>query len=251
MDKANIQWSHFKYHLGQMGIKFDKSPIKLLEIGCGSGECCLSALIDGVECYGLEVDVHNYNLAIETFAKSNYSHLNRYLCLYDGDHIPFPKNHFDAMYSWYVFEHISEIGIVFRELTRVIKPGGVLYIKWQDPNICYEGHAAIPWLPFMPKYVRKVWCDEFEIPSKIIDYIDNYCYNNNGGSIESILISLGWEIVDRDYPLSPTIGHHWDFEIEEEIRAFANTIKSQISLGNWPNYPNHVFPFIKAVKLCS
>ena len=208
MDKANIQWSHFKYHLGQMGIKFDKSPIKLLEIGCGSGECCLSALIDGVECYGLEVDVHNYNLAIE-------------------------------------------IGIVFRELTRVIKPGGVLYIKWQDPNICYEGHAAIPWLPFMPKYVRKVWCDEFEIPSKIIDYIDNYCYNNNGGSIESILISLGWEIVDRDYPLSPTIGHHWDFEIEEEIRAFANTIKSQISLGNWTNYPNHVFPFIKAVKLCS
>lgn len=54
---------------------------------------------------------------------------------FDGGHIPFADNHFDIAYAMCVFHHISHADhpAVLRELNRVIKPGGSLFIFEHNP----------------------------------------------------------------------------------------------------------------------
>lgn len=43
-----------------------------------------------------------------------------------GGKLPYPDDHFDIIYSRFVFEHIAEPEAVAQELLRVLKPGGVI-----------------------------------------------------------------------------------------------------------------------------
>jgi SAM-dependent methyltransferase len=56
---------------------------------------------------------------------------------YDGEHLPFPDGHFDAVASCCVLEHIIHVERCLAELHRVLKPGGVFVIvgpNWSGLN---------------------------------------------------------------------------------------------------------------------
>ncbi len=59
-------------------------------------------------------------------------------------HIPFPDDHFDFIYSYSVFEHVLDQEKAFREIKRVLKPGGVSLhnfpAKWRP----LEPHLFVP-----------------------------------------------------------------------------------------------------------
>lgn len=48
---------------------------------------------------------------------------------YDGIRFPFPDNHFDFVFSWSAFEHIPDVVGVLREVRRVIKPLGRVFVQ--------------------------------------------------------------------------------------------------------------------------
>ena len=54
---------------------------------------------------------------------------------FDGARIPFPAEHFDIAYAACVFHHIdhAEHGFLLRELHRVIRPGGSLFVFEHNP----------------------------------------------------------------------------------------------------------------------
>lgn len=249
-ERGSIQWNHFKHGLVKMGLDIKSKP-KILELGSGMGECSLSSIEDGFDCYGLEVDSNVYVQSQLLFTKNNNHSHQKYIFLYDGDHMPFPTNFFDASISWYVIEHIEDIGAVLRELTRVLKSGGLVYSKWQDPKIYYEGHANIPWLPSMPKYVVEIWCDELNVPQQKRDYILQSCYNNTIENVSAILQFLGWEILDSSPMPECVVPQHWQYETESETRTLARSIQTKIENGEWKNYPNRQFPYLKARKIQS
>jgi SAM-dependent methyltransferase len=43
-----------------------------------------------------------------------------------GEHLPFPDDSFDAIYSYDVFEHVNHLPSVLHECYRVLRPGGTL-----------------------------------------------------------------------------------------------------------------------------
>jgi SAM-dependent methyltransferase len=43
-----------------------------------------------------------------------------------GAPFPYPDNSFDIIYSRFVFEHIADPDLIARELTRILKPGGLI-----------------------------------------------------------------------------------------------------------------------------
>lgn len=45
---------------------------------------------------------------------------------YDGRNIPFPKDSFDAVFSSNVLEHIPHLSVMLEEISRVIRPDGIL-----------------------------------------------------------------------------------------------------------------------------
>ncbi len=67
----------------------------------------------------------------------------------DGTY-PFDDASFDAIWSWAVFEHIPDIEQALHELTRVLKPGGLIYFApaWQCRPWAAEGYPVRPYSDF-------------------------------------------------------------------------------------------------------
>ena len=50
-------------------------------------------------------------------------------CIGADGAIPYPDDHFDAAYADWVLEHLPEPGVALREISRVLKPGGLLVFR--------------------------------------------------------------------------------------------------------------------------
>lgn len=46
-----------------------------------------------------------------------------------GEPLPFPDAHFDAGYSWSVFEHVDDVPALLSEVMRVLKPGAPFFLQ--------------------------------------------------------------------------------------------------------------------------
>ena len=61
---------------------------------------------------------------------------------YDGRTLPFPDEHFDAVVSFEVFEHVFNLDEVLKEILRVLKPGGLLLVSipfaWDEHEAPYD-----------------------------------------------------------------------------------------------------------------
>jgi SAM-dependent methyltransferase len=88
---------------------------RLLDFGCGSKP--YRDLFTVTEYVG--VDLEN----------PGHPHLNEEIdVFYDGKKIPFPDNHFDAVFSSEVVEHIFNLEEILQEVKRVMKPGGKILV---------------------------------------------------------------------------------------------------------------------------
>ncbi len=103
-----------------------KEPFRILDAGCGTG----ASVIDMKKMFGREVEVVGIDvvrlqieLAEEKIRKNAVWAKVEW---YDGEHIQFPDNYFDAIYSSDVLGHVSNVPVWLKELNRVLRPGGKL-----------------------------------------------------------------------------------------------------------------------------
>lgn len=102
----------------------------ILDVGCGSKP--YEYLFKNATQYiGMDIVSSGHNHA--------YSKIDIF---YDGEKIPFPESHFDAVVSFEVFEHIFNIDVVIKEIHRVLRDGGKLLISvpfaWDEHEIPYD-----------------------------------------------------------------------------------------------------------------
>lgn len=92
---------------------------KLLEIGPGKGTFLAHAVKDGFEGHAVELNLQ----LIENLRKTT-----PHVYTDDLQHINLPDNFFDVIYFRDVMEHIDMPVPFLREVTRVLKPGGIVMI---------------------------------------------------------------------------------------------------------------------------
>lgn len=98
----------------------------VLEIGVGSGTdfqnwCDHAAHATGVDLTDAAIALTGERLSLNAISASRYT-----LRRADAENLPFPDNSFDLVYSWGVLHHTPDTYRAFREVFRVLKPGGAL-----------------------------------------------------------------------------------------------------------------------------
>jgi SAM-dependent methyltransferase len=117
------------------GIPVPKEA-RILDHGCGAGRRVYELLdagypnaegYDVVDCLALRDPADRVRFRIEP-----------------NNHVPVPDATFDFVFSDQVFEHVLDQPAAFREIVRILKPGGVsvhvIPAKWA----LIEGHIKVP-----------------------------------------------------------------------------------------------------------
>jgi SAM-dependent methyltransferase len=114
----------------------------ILDFGCGDGHRVYQLIDSGF------VNSFGYNksdyMGVDNPVILRHPQDARLFRFSDDDQIPFPEKYFDLIISDQVFEHVQDQEKAFREIHRVLKPGGIsvhiIPAKWQ----IIEEHIHVP-----------------------------------------------------------------------------------------------------------
>lgn len=139
-----------EYGNNEASFKFFKSQniptsSTILDIGCNIGTL-LHHLYnhDYKNIFGVDI-----NKTSIQYGQEKYTELENRIRAYDGSNIPYENESFDVVMSFDVIEHIPDVDRHFKEVKRILKPGGI-YL-FQTPNKVIN----VPWQVFYDKHPTK------------------------------------------------------------------------------------------------
>lgn len=207
----------------------------ILDFGCGAGGMLLAGLEEGYDIHGVEVadarDASYQSRVNRLDAARRADALSRFQ-LYDGVDLPFPGRSFDAVISWFVFEHVPDTFGSLRQIARVLKPGGTLMLFAEEARNGWEGHPQIPWPPFMPRRFTRAYLDEFGLEDRA-EFINETCFYVTAPMIASALEAFGLEVVGQNVPPPPVFPETVDIMTNDDARAAARIAKARLAAGIW------------------
>mgnify|MGYP001191238599 CR=1 FL=1 len=111
-------------------FKINKKNDKLLDVGCGRGEF-LNAFINH--------DIDGYGIDASSYSKKKFPKIKLKIQNLDIEKkLPYDDSFFDFVFSKSVIEHFYEPEFLFEEITRVLKPGGLIITMTPDWNDNYK-----------------------------------------------------------------------------------------------------------------
>lgn len=188
----------------QLSAYIDIEGLRVLDIGAGIGGLSAAFAKKGASVTAIDVD-DGYQM----LSKIGYEEcgVNVESQLFDGGDLPFPNESFDIVCCFNIFEHVPNLERLFREMQRVLKPGGIVIgradYKYAWSNIKADPHYGLPGIILMPKWFRKwivvdvtkrnhelddiVWAKNFKDISNRFDHVgmSAYPWNDDFISIKS------------------------------------------------------------------
>jgi SAM-dependent methyltransferase len=116
---SDIQQKRMDYLLSYLRKRFGKTSLRILDIGCQTGELCSLLKQEGHEPHGLEVQTELIKQCRNEFPEIPFS-------VADSEtRLPFEDHSFDIVFSGDVIEHIRFTDVFVNEINRVLKIGGL------------------------------------------------------------------------------------------------------------------------------
>ncbi len=118
----------------------------LLDVGASTGiiDNYLSSTFFHVT--GIDIDEAAISYAAKTFDKDNLD-----FQIGDAMDLHFPDNCFDVVICAHVYEHVPDAVVMFDQIYRVLKPGGVCYFSAGNRLMVNEPHYNHKFLSVMPR----------------------------------------------------------------------------------------------------
>jgi ubiquinone/menaquinone biosynthesis C-methylase UbiE len=127
-----------------LGLQRFPQPIRVLEIGCGSGGIAhYFATHSSLQCSVTAVDVHDNRQIHEGYVYQNVQ----------GVQLPFADQQFDAVISNHVIEHVGDTAAQLehlREIRRVLTCTGQAYLAVPNRWMVTEPHYHLKFLSWLP-----------------------------------------------------------------------------------------------------
>ncbi len=135
---------------------------KILSIGCGIAADLKT--IKEKECITLGLDPSRKFLN-----EGNKAHNADNLVQAIGEHLPLKEGSFDLVLLFEVLEHVIAPNIAIKEINRILKPGGLLFLTVPNRFFFFETHGiricntsidnlggiGIPFFSMLPNYIRR------------------------------------------------------------------------------------------------
>lgn len=188
------------------------SDARILDFGCGAG-ATVYAFHDRGFANAVGFDIKDY---VELRAPE---HRDRFRIGFEqGGLLPFASETFDLVISEEVFEHVHDQVPMWRELHRIMKPGGVAIHVFPGPYCLIEPHNYVPFGGVVAQYWwYKLWAilgvrNEFQTGLSAIEtarrntfrfvenlnYINNSCYEVVWGNLGFDWKWIGQESFDTN-----------------------------------------------------
>jgi len=121
-----LAWNQETY--GRRVLSTLTPQTRWLDLGCGQRLLC-----NGLETVEKELSAHPFvgvDLSLDNLRSQRHT---RYCVLADGNHLPFKAESFDLITANMVVEHLQLPDLAFREMNRVLAPGGIILLH--TPNL--------------------------------------------------------------------------------------------------------------------
>lgn len=169
---------------------------KIYEYGCGGGSDVMSYLRRDNFVTATDIVPKNIEIAtnrIQTLLPEKIGNANLVL-LQDSYPLPFDDNSFDVVSSHGVLHHLKEPNGVMKELYRVCKPGGSIYIMVYT-DLLWQHH-----LPMIQQLMSTRGIDQYEAFSWCTDG-EGTPYSRCYTAVEAcdFVESVGFTVVDFNY----------------------------------------------------
>lgn len=141
------------------GTKVSLTGARVLDVGCGDGFIDLGVIQKFQP--SLLVGTDLFTVDLEDLEKLSLQHLKTPLpdCLKFSEctetTLPFPDASFDIVISWSVFEHVSDPVAVLKEIRRVLRPGGFMFLQIWPLFHSQRGSHLWNWYPEGWEHLQK------------------------------------------------------------------------------------------------
>lgn len=171
----------------------DVSGKKIIDVGCGNGGICIAFSLAGASVAGVEVEEDLYLIA-KKHTEFYGAKVNFYL--YDGNELPFDDNTFDYAVSTSVLEHTTSPVLYLREILRILKSHGILYLGFPNKLWPKETHTGLWFLTYFPGILKPVFIKMFHRNPLEDNNLHFYSYGDLEGMINEISDGkYKWEII--------------------------------------------------------
>jgi ubiquinone/menaquinone biosynthesis C-methylase UbiE len=131
----------------------DFTDLVVVDVGCSAGYIADSIAEQGGRTLGIDIDVPGLAKAHARFGEQV-----GFLCA-NGEQLPFPDGSVDVVVFNHIYEHVVDPVAVLRDITRVLKPNGAVYLGLGNRLGIMEPHYRLPFLSYLPpaladRYVR-------------------------------------------------------------------------------------------------
>lgn len=148
-------WKFIQRKLRVEELLASEKPGRLLDVGCGTGPMAPEFLQRGWKFHGLDIAPKMIEHARRRFVDE------RRAMFYVGkiEQVEFPSNHFDAVIAMGLLEYLNnaELTAAMKEMSRVLKPGGVMVISVIQPrslDSLMRQALALPTRCLKPLYMK-------------------------------------------------------------------------------------------------
>ena len=193
---------------------------RALEVGCGTG-----LLQDLVPNY-LGTDL----------AANSAMYMHKPFCVCSATRLPFPDNHFDAVWTIWVLEHVEQPAEMLREIRRVLRPGGAVFIRaaYAVDDWVAQGLHKRPFHELTPRQrlTKATIPLRASAPYKIVCTLPRRLYE---------LLRYLWRrepTALRYRALQPNYETYWDYDADACVSLDAYSVALYfLSRGDRPCYP--------------
>ena len=213
--------------------RFDQFAGKrVLEVGCGIGTDGIQFARRGADYVGVDLSPASVALAQEQF---DLFAVDGTLTVANAEHLPFPDEHFDHVYSFGVIHHSPDVSAIVREIHRVLKPHGTVAVMvYNRSSINYRIEISI-----LRKFLRQILRPAF-VP-RLLSRMTNF----DRGKLDrhrEFLLSKGrvsdaeWISINTDGPDCPLARVYGRSEAEQLFVDFGE-VRSDVWYFNRDHWP--------------